>query len=158
MTINKQLQSNNDKKQVSFASSSSQEEEQEACCPNNNSVLYYLTSQERKALCWYSDAELLASREDARNAMHALQRVDGKIDAVNDASVCLRGIEKYADPTGKVMGQRRLIDSVLQQQKTANQVHLLATVSRYLSEPFREMAHYYGVKNSFAVRETEEEE
>jgi len=74
--------------------------------------------------------------------------------------MCLRGIEKYADAAAKYAGQKRLVHSVLQQQTLMNNMidvnsninnninkdaHI-SMVSRTLSEPFKEVAHYYAMK------------
>lgn len=60
--------------------------------------------------------------------------------------VCLRGIEKYADAAAKYAGQKRLVDSVLQQQSLNNEDVHVALVSRTLSQPFKEVARYYAMK------------
>jgi len=132
-------------KRVSFAPVSV-----DYCHPHASST----TPEERKSLCWYSEEELVPSREDAKQAVEALQQVDGNIDAVDqNKGVCLRGIEKYANVLAKVMGQKKLIESVLQQQslnrnnKTSGEEHI-ANVSRYLSKPFKEVAHYYALKTA----------
>lgn len=62
--------------------------------------------------------------------------------------VCLRGIEKYADAAAKYAGQKRLVDSVLQQQSLNNQDIHVALVSRTLSQPFKEVARYYAMKSA----------
>jgi hypothetical protein len=114
----------------------------------------FSTHEERKVLCWYTEDELIPSREDARQAMHALHEVNGDVDAVlPNKGVCLRGLEKYADAVAKVMGQRQLVESVLRQQsvnrdnKTTGEEHL-AIVSRYISQPFKDVARYYAVKTA----------
>eukprot|EP00532_Pseudo-nitzschia_australis_P013085 CAMPEP_0168222116 /NCGR_PEP_ID=MMETSP0140_2-20121125/10386_1 /TAXON_ID=44445 /ORGANISM="Pseudo-nitzschia australis, Strain 10249 10 AB" /LENGTH=252 /DNA_ID=CAMNT_0008151471 /DNA_START=213 /DNA_END=974 /DNA_ORIENTATION=+ len=62
--------------------------------------------------------------------------------------VCLRGIEKYADAAAKYAGQKRLVDSVLQQQSLNNEDIHVALVSRTLSQPFKEVARYYAMKSA----------
>ncbi|VEU41512.1 unnamed protein product [Pseudo-nitzschia multistriata] len=62
--------------------------------------------------------------------------------------VCLRGIEKYADAAAKYAGQKRLVDSVLQQQSLNSEDIHVALVSRTLSQPFTEVARYYAVKSA----------
>lgn len=115
---------------------------------------YELSLEERKSFCWYSDSELVPSREDARLAMSALHEVDGDVDAVHpNKGVCLRGLEKYADAVVKVMMQRRLIESVLRQQRLNRDKKMvgdehIANVSRYLSQPFKDVARYYAVKTA----------
>jgi hypothetical protein len=165
------------KKQVSFAL------QQTAYFSNPHREA--LQPEERKALCWYSDAELSPSREDARRAIQALQKQldilqqqgeDGE-DTHSKASVdalviqcpedpsqilCLRGIEKYADAAAKYAGQKRLVGSVLRQQSiNKRDDHLVALVSQTLSQPFKDVARYYAVKSAEeqeALRKQEEEE
>ena len=120
---------------------------------SQSSSLDAITHEEYKSLCWYSEQELSPSREDARQAMHALQKVNGDVDAVDCPHMCLRGLEKYADPMQKVTGQRKLVESVLQQQNyNRSNSHdggfgdeHIANVSRYLSQPFKDLARYYAV-------------
>jgi hypothetical protein len=109
-----------------------------------------LTVEERKALCWYSEDELVPTRDDAREAMRILQDGSGLFRRI-PADVCIRGIEKYADAMAKVMGQRRLVQSVLEQQKKCP-AEGLANISRYLSQPFKDLARY------FANRSLEDDE
>jgi len=62
--------------------------------------------------------------------------------------VCLRGIEKYADAAAKYAGQKRLVNSVLQQQNLNNEVVQVSMVSQTLSKPFKEVAQYYAMKSA----------
>lgn len=110
-----------------------------------------LEQHERKALCWYSDAELGPSRDDARRAIEALQeRAEDLLTMRYDATdgVCLRGLEKYADAAAKFAGQKRLVCSVLQQQYVNNKADHVALVSRTLSQPFKDVARYYAAKSA----------
>jgi hypothetical protein len=132
------------KKKVSFAT--------QLACYHPHAL--FSTHEERKTLFWYSEDDLVPSREDARKVMHALHEVNGDVDAVlPKEGMCLRGLEKYADAVAKVTGQRQLVDSVLRQQsvnrdnKTTGEEHL-AIVSRYLSQPFKDVARYYAVKTA----------
>lgn len=75
--------------------------------------------------------------------------------------VCLRGIEKYADAAAKYAGQKRLVNSVLQQQSLNNEDVHISLVSRTLSEPFKEVARYYAMKSAEELdlsRKLEEEQ
>jgi len=75
--------------------------------------------------------------------------------------VCLRGIEKYADAAAKYAGQKRLVNSVLQQQSRNNEDIHVSLVSRTLSEPFKEVARYYAMKSAEELvlsRKLEEEQ
>jgi DNA polymerase III alpha subunit len=62
--------------------------------------------------------------------------------------VCLRGIEKYADAAAKYAGQKRLVNSVLQQQSRNNEDIHVALVSQTLSKPFKDVARYYAMKSA----------
>lgn len=140
-----------------------------------------LSKEERKNECWYSEAELNLSRDEARMAIHALHQ-QLQLDAVaatNSSTanivktvptavpvgegygswvlrcpgdqtkiVCLRGIEKYADAAAKYAGQKRLVQSVLQQQSVNNQDVHVSLVSQTLSKPFKEVARYYAMKSA----------
>ena len=137
-----------------------------------------LSKEERKTECWYSEAELNASRDEARMAIQALHH-QLQLDAAAAASsntkspsepvrplsddlgswllrcpddqtkiVCLRGIEKYADAAAKYAGQKRLVNSVLHQQSINNEDIHVSLVSRTLSEPFKEVARYYAMKSA----------
>ena len=130
-------------KRVSFATT-----QKAYCNPHDLSV------EELKALCWYNETELEDSREDARIAIEALQEVDGNFEAVDESKICLRGIEKYGDVMAKVMGQRRLVQSVLDQQMTnrnnrttSGEGHL-AVISRFLSQPFIQVAQFHAARNA----------
>jgi hypothetical protein len=147
-----------------------------------NPSLPSISAQERKSVCWYSEQELVPSREDAREALQALHAIMNKknndpnhIDgspppqghAVHNhntsstpTDVCLRGIEKFSNPAEKVRGQRTLMESVLNQQ-TVNRNQgtkcgdvQLATVSRYLSQPFKDVARYYAMQHWNATTST----
>ncbi len=137
-----------------------------------------LSKEERKTECWYTEAELNVSRDEARMAIQALHH-QLQMDAAaatqssstniaepvkplsNDLGswvlrcpedqtkiVCLRGIEKYADAAAKYAGQKRLVSSVLQQQSMNNEDIHVSLVSRTLSEPFKEVARYYAMKSA----------
>lgn len=137
-----------------------------------------LSKEERKMECWYSEAELNVSRDEARMAIQALHhqlQLDAAAVAQSSATnvtepvkplsddlgswvlrcpedqtkiVCLRGIEKYADAAAKYAGQKRLVHSVLQQQSVNNEDVHVSLVSRTLSEPFKEVARYYAMKSA----------
>jgi len=140
-----------------------------------------LSKEERKSECWYSEAELNVSRDEARKAIQAMHHqlqldaaAAAKIITTNvNASgtpavpvsdgygswvlrspedqtkiVCLRGIEKYADAAAKYAGQKRLVNSVLQQQNLNNEVVQVSMVSQTLSKPFKEVAQYYAMKSA----------
>lgn len=155
-----------------------------------------LSKQERKTACWYSEAELNVSRDEARLAIQALHNqlqldaaaatratTEDPNEAVTSSApsteefgswvlrcpedetkiVCLRGIEKYADAAAKYAGQKRLVNSVLQQQSLNNEDTHVSLVSRTLSEPFKEVARYYAMKSAEELvlsrkREEEQEE
>ena len=105
---------------------------------------HQLTVEERKQICWYSEDELVPSRNDARQAIEVLQNGETGECFVRlvPADVCIRGIEKYADAMAKVTGQRRLIESVIGQQKKCAP-ETLGDISRYLSQPFKDLARYF---------------
>ena len=143
-------------KRVSFTTV---KEEEEGHCYNEEDDL---SKGERKALCWYSEDELSDSREDARLAVEALQKVDGDFDAVDQSKYCLRGVEKYADVAIKVMLQKRLVDSVLHQQETNRTKRIksgeehIALVSKMLSQPFKDVAQYHALRNAEQVLHSED--
>jgi hypothetical protein len=117
-----------------------------------------------KASCWYSNGELQQTRGDALQCILSLQErlnqegdnyVSISIDALeipcpNDPSqnICLRGIEKYADAAAKLAGQKYHVGSVLRQQALNNKEEHLASVSRTLSQPFKDVARYYALKSA----------
>jgi hypothetical protein len=121
-----------------------------------------------KASCWYSDGELQQARDDALRCVLSLQerlKQEGdnyasiSIDSLEipcpddpSQSICLRGIEKYADAAAKFAGQKHHIGSVLRQQALNNKEEHVALVSRTLSQPFKDVACYY------ARRSAEEQE
>ncbi len=137
-----------------------------------------LSREERKIECWYSEAELNVSRDEARTAIQALHhqlQVDAAAAARSiEANViepvkpltgelgswvlrcpedqtkvlCLRGIEKYADAAAKYAGQKRLVNSVLQQQSINKEDVHVSMVSRTLSQPFKDVARYYAMKSA----------
>jgi hypothetical protein len=139
-----------------------------------------LDQEERKALCWYSDSELQVSREEARRCIHALQQrlaeeeargnrsEEVSIDSLVipcplDASrtLCLRGIEKYADAAAKYAGQKRHVGSVLHHHSLGNKDEHVALVAQTLSQPFKDVAYYYAIKSAEeqdALRKQDEEE
>lgn len=130
-----------------------------------------------KSSRWYSDSELQRSRDDARQCILSLQlrleqegsnhasiSIDElKIPCPHDPSqtLCLRGIEKYADAAAKFAGQKRHVGSVLKQQSLDNKEEHVALVSRTLSQPFKDVARYYALKSAEeleALRKQEEEQ
>lgn len=151
-----------------------------------------LSKEERKTECWYSEAELNVSRDEARTAIQALHhqlQMDAAAAATQSSStnlaeplkplsndlgswelrcpedqtktVCLRGIEKYADAAAKYAGQKRLVSSVLQQQSVNNEDIHVSLVSRTLSEPFKEVARHYAMKSAeelVSARKLEQEQ
>ena len=135
-------------RRVSFATT-----QKAYCNPHDLSV------DELKALCWYSEVELEESREDARIAIEALQGAEGNFEAVDESKICLRGIEKYGDVMGKVMGQRRLVQSILDQQvtnrnnKTTSGEGHLAVISRFLSQPFIQIAQFHAARNAAMMQQ-----
>mmetsp|Transcript_3546 Transcript_3546/g.6486 ORF Transcript_3546/g.6486 Transcript_3546/m.6486 type:complete len:314 (-) Transcript_3546:463-1404(-) len=168
--------SRSNKKQVSFSL------QQTAYFWNPNQQ--DLHPEERKAICWYSDAELSPSREDARAAILALQRTLNELEGEGSSSssssnnsnnsvlsidslvipcpqdptqiLCLRGIEKYADAAAKFAGQKRLVGSVLHQQNINKQD--VPLVSQTLSQPFKDVARYYAVKSAQEQEELRRQE
>ncbi|KAL3942963.1 MAG: hypothetical protein SGARI_000094 [Bacillariaceae sp.] len=141
-----------------------------------------LETHERKTICWYSDEELRVSRDEARRCIRALQQrlqqeeqqqggssVEISIDSlvmqcpVNPSeTLCLRGIEKYADAEAKYQGQKRHVGSVLHHHVLSkNNPEVAAFVSQTLSQPFKDVAHYYAIKSAeelAALRTQEEQE
>ena len=140
-----------------------------------------LSQEERKSECWYSEAELNVSRDEARlaiQAMHHQLQLDAAaaakatttdpVETVTPSApsteefgswvlrcpedrtkiVCLRGIEKYADAAAKYAGQKRLVNSVLQQQSINKEDVHVSMVSRTLSQPFKDVARYYAMKSA----------
>lgn len=137
-----------------------------------------LSREERKIECWYSEAELNVSRDEARTSIQALHhqlQLDAAaaaratetnvIEPVKPVSgelgswvlrcpedqtkvLCLRGIEKYADAAAKYAGQKRLVNSVLQQQSINKEDVHVSLVSRTLSQPFKDVARYYAMKSA----------
>ena len=65
--------------------------------------------------------------------------------AAQYSNVCFRGIEKFRDPMAKMKTQRLVKHYILRQQQQTSKAsccpELLATLSRYLSQPSHEMAH-----------------
>lgn len=107
-----------------------------------------------KHICWYSPEDLIPCREEARSALQALQAANGNIDSV-PAHHCTRGLEKYWDVISKVQGQGMLKESILEQQRMMYPRKCcpehLATLSRYLSQPHKEMAHRFAIRNAIEV-------
>jgi hypothetical protein len=132
-------------KRVSFSTT-----QKAYCNPHDLSV------EELKSLTWYSETELKESREDARMALEALHEAGGNFDLIDDSKICLRGIEKYADVVAKVTRQRRLIQSILEQQATNRQNgsattsggEHLAVLSKFLSTPSIQLAQFYAAHNA----------
>lgn len=107
----------------------------------------YLTSEDRKNLCWFSNADLEHSRAEVREAIRLMQEMEGNIEAVNKVhDVCLRGVEKYADAVGKYRNQRLFIESVLQQHSSRSDAETLAALSRYMSQKSTTIALFYASK------------
>jgi hypothetical protein len=146
------LNKSGDKKQVTFSL-------QQTAYFSNSQQQQELEQHERKSLCWYSEAELNSSRDDARHAIEALQERPEELLSIRyDATdgFCLRGLEKYADAAAKFAGQKRLVCSVLQQQSINNKMDHVALVSRTLSQPFKDVARYYAVKSAEEAAADEE--
>jgi len=153
-----------------------------------------LSKEERKSECWYSEAELNISRDEARMAIQVMHH-QLQLDAIavaktttmhttktvadsaplsaeigswvlrcpedNSKVVCLRGIEKYADAAAKYSGQKRLVNSVLQQQSLNKEDFHVSMVSQTLSQPFKDIARYYAMKSAEELvlsRKIEEQE
>lgn len=72
--------------------------------------------EELKVYRWYTSEELNASREDARQALHALQAVNGRVELVDSTKFCIRGMEQYVDVVSKVRRQQLLKRSILNAQ------------------------------------------
>lgn len=120
---------------------------------------------------WYTNEELSDCREEAKRTLEALQAVQGKLELV-DSRFCLRGIEKFADLMAKIRTQKLVKQSILQQQRQqvkrvsndsgdendddddeSSTVQTtcpeqLAVLSRYLSQPSRDIAHQYALLNA----------
>ena len=116
---------------------------------------------------WYTNEELSDCREEAKRTLEALQAVQGKLELV-DSRFCVRGIEKFADLMAKIRTQKLVKQSILQQQRrqvkrTSNDSgddesstvqtaaacpEQLAVLSRYLSQPSRDIAHQYALLNA----------
>lgn len=132
-------------KRVSFSTT-----QKAYCNPHDLSV------EELKSMSWYSEAELKESRKDARIALEALHEAGGNFDLIDDSKICLRGIEKYADVVAKVTRQRRLIQSILEQQATNRKNGSattsggdhLAVLSKFLSTPSIQLAQFYAAHNA----------
>lgn len=123
---------------------------------------------------WYSDRELQQSRDEARQCILSLQqRLDQEGDQQTSISIdelqipcphdpsetiCLRGIEKYADAAAKFVGQKRHVGSVLQQQALNKHEEHVAFVSRTLSQPFKDVARYYAIKSAEEQEELRRQE
>jgi hypothetical protein len=123
-------------------------------------------SEEELKSSWYTERELHESREEARRCLEALIAVGGKLDLLNSQSgeiFCTRGIEKFANVALKVRARRLLVTSVLGQQRrqrtstqwtncgsttTVGLDEELASVSRYLTQPSRELAYSLGLMNA----------
>ena len=113
----------------------------------SHSCHYYcdgLDKEERKALCWYSPQDLQPCRDEVRETIQQLQsslQSGVLLEEEGEDSVCLRGVEKYADAAGKYRKQRIYIESILQQQRLGGEN--LANLSRYLSQASTELALFY---------------
>jgi len=123
---------------------------------------------------WYSEHELQETRDEARMCVVALHAAEGKLDRVNPTQFCLRGIEKFANLASKARLRRLLMTSILgQQQKRKRSSSMdecrttlpssgsdeeLAALSRYLTQPSRDLAYSFGLLNAAKVSEQEEED
>eukprot|EP00525_Craspedostauros_australis_P013530 CAMPEP_0198119300 /NCGR_PEP_ID=MMETSP1442-20131203/25020_1 /TAXON_ID= /ORGANISM="Craspedostauros australis, Strain CCMP3328" /LENGTH=260 /DNA_ID=CAMNT_0043777735 /DNA_START=177 /DNA_END=959 /DNA_ORIENTATION=- len=118
---------------------------------------------ELKQSCWYSSDELEDCREDARFALEALHEPH----AIDERITCIRGLEKYGDMMGRIMGQRRLVASILAQQANDRSAAAasskqspeegLAAISRVLSQPSVQIAHYYAVQSYAQSRQGQQQ-
>ena len=124
----------------------------------NNDEEETVEQQDDKRARWYTQEELVESREEARLALQALQQVQGDVHSVDPQRHCLRGIEKFGNVMAKLQTQRVLKESILTQQRQTKQEitttttatnetsvktcpEQLAVLSRYLSQPSRDLAH-----------------
>ena len=131
--------------------------------------LCYSTLEELKSK-WYTEQELQESRDEARMCVEALIAVGGELNHVNTSQLCLRGIEKFANITAKARARRLLMTSILGQQQQRKRRHTqqstettttmessadddeeLAALSRYLSQPARDLAYSFGLLNASKV-------
>lgn len=113
---------------------------------------------------WYTNEELSDCREEAKRTLEAVQAVQGKLELV-DSRFCVRGIEKFADLMAKIRTQKLVKQSILQQQRQVKREindsgdddsstvqttcpEQLAVLSRYLSQPSRDIAHQYALLNA----------
>lgn len=113
---------------------------------------------------WYTNEELSDCREEAKRTLEALQAVQGKVELV-DPRFCVRGIEKFGDLMAKIRTQKLVKQSILQQQRQVKKANedgngdesstaqatcpeQLAVLSRYLSQPSRDIAHQYALLNA----------
>lgn len=104
---------------------------------------------------WYTSQELTHSREETRLALQALQASTAEEIGGSNTQFCFRGIEKFRDVIAKVQTQRLVKESVLRQQRLSREAttdgddkerikacpEQLAILSRYLSQPSKEIAH-----------------
>jgi hypothetical protein len=161
------------KRKVSFRDDRQQQQQEgELACCIHVSAAAYMSKDERKAICWYSDEELAVSRQDAKRAIQALQRGEhimvsptttttttkGEENSNNNNYYYWRGIEKYVDAMGKVAQQKRLVGSVLHQQSIDGKSDHVALVSRTLSQPFKDLALYYGQQSAQQLQDELREE
>ncbi|KAG7343353.1 hypothetical protein IV203_021298 [Nitzschia inconspicua] len=132
--------------------------------PSSSNDCEAASQEHQRRSTWYSDRELQQSRDEARTCVLFLQQrlhqegdqhsslsIDAlEIPCPNDPSqtLCLRGIEKYADAAAKFAGQKRHVGSVLRQQSLDNKEEHVALVSRTLSQPFKDVARYYAMKSA----------
>eukprot|EP00934_Nitzschia_sp_Nitz4_P004545 Nitzschia sp. Nitz4//scaffold18_size181773//53179//53919//NITZ4_001908-RA/size181773-processed-gene-0.227-mRNA-1//-1//CDS//3329539990//4535//frame0 len=148
--------STSSRKQVSFSEAQtiyfSQNVEQVA--DENDSTTAPATPLDQKRAFWYSSEDLVASREEAKLALQALQAANGRVECVSPEH-CTRGLEKFVDAMAKVQGQRVLKESVLRQQLMTHPKkpcpEELAAVSRYLSQPCKEQAYHFAILNAIEV-------
>lgn len=123
-----------------------------------------------KTQLWYSQTDLIPTREESRQTLQALQAANGEWHKVPQ-HLCVRGIEKFGNLSAKIQGERILKDTILRQQflpsepSTTTELgtdstpssrsarkracpEQLATLSRYLSEPSRHQAHQWALVNA----------
>lgn len=116
---------------------------------------------EEKSQRWYTNEELSNCRQEAKQALEALQAAQGRLELV-DSRFCLRGIEKFGDLMTKIRTQKIVKQSILQQQRQRKRdtkdgkkddciptcPETLAVLSRYLTQPSRDIAHQYALMNA----------
>lgn len=151
-----EMSESNRKRRVSFAATQTQFFAQSPHEPHG---------ADDKSLRWYTAQDLLDCREEARQALHALHQANGDLQSVDHERHCMRGIEKFGDVVAKMQTQRILKESILNKQRQTKQEPFndgneqetkvvracpeqLAVLSRYLSQPSRDMAHQFALANA----------